>query len=617
MSYCLNPHCQKPQNQNNANNCLTCGTKLLLKQRYRAIKPIGQGGFGRTLLAVDESKPLKPPCVIKQFIFQAQGTDNTQKAAELFEQEALRLNELGKHNQIPNLLDYLAQEEHQYLVQEYIDGYDLAEILKEQGIFKEAQIWELLNSLLPVLEFIHSRDVIHRDIKPENIIRSRDGKLCLVDFGAAKVVTGTAILQTGTSIGTPEFVAPEQSRGKAIYSSDLYSLGTTCIYLLTGVSPFELFDISEYKWVWRQYLVDNPVSDKLSNILDKLIENATSRRYQSVGKILKDVNHQKILNFNNNQSVSYSNVEKKSISTTVKQLKNMYWQCVNTLTAETTLINSIAINPDGKILASGSYCWSVKLWNIKTGKLLQTINYDYPINAVTFSPNRSILAIADSGNFIRLWDVNSSKTIIQLKAHKGLFTGINCLAFSPDSRIIASGGGDKTVKLWDINTGSEIRILKAHKKSVNSVVISPNGKFLASGSADKTVIIWDLNTGKILTSFTTNSKVNSVDFSPNGKIIATGGENFFIKLWEVITGKEIFTLNSEYWVKYVTFSPNGEILATSSYNNDIKLWDVNTKQEICTLTGHSGKVNSLVFSPDGQSLFSGSNDNTIKIWQCK
>ena len=617
MSYCLNPRCEKPQNTNDSQFCLSCGTKLLLKQRYRAIKPIGQGGFGRTLLAVDESKPLKPPCVIKQFLLTAQGTDNTQKAAELFEQEALRLDELGKHNQIPNLLDYLTQEEHQYLVQEYIDGYDLAEILKEQGTFKEEQIWELLNSLLPVLEFIHSRDVIHRDIKPENIIRSRGGKLYLVDFGAAKVVTGTAILQTGTSIGTPEFVAPEQSRGKAIYSSDLYSLGTTCIYLLTGVSPFELFDISEYKWVWRQYLVDNSVSDELSNILDKLIENATSRRYQSVGEILKDVNHQKILNFNNNQSVSYSNVEKKSISTTVKQLKNMYWQCVNTLTAETTLINSIAINPDGKILASGSYCWSVKLWNIKTGKLLQTINYDYPINAVTFSPNKSILAIADSGNFIRLWDVNSSKTIIKLKAHKGLFTGINCLAFSPDSRIIASGGCDKTVKLWDINTGSEIRTLKAHKKSVNSVVISPNGKFIASGSADKTVIIWDLNTGKILTSFNTNAKVNSVDFSPNGKIIATGGENFFIKLWEVITGKEIFTLNSEYWVKYVTFSPNGEILATSSYSNDIKLWDINTKEEIYTLKGHSDKVNSLVFSPDGQSLFSGSNDNTIKIWQCK
>ena len=131
MSYCLNPHCQKPQNHKNAQVCSTCNTKLLLKQRYRAIKPIGQGGFGRTLLAVDESKLLKPPCVIKQFVLTAHIADNnTLKAGELFKQEALRLKNLGKHNQIPNFLYYLTQEENQYLVQEYIDGYDLAEVLK-------------------------------------------------------------------------------------------------------------------------------------------------------------------------------------------------------------------------------------------------------------------------------------------------------------------------------------------------------------------------------------------------------------------------------------------------------------------------------------------------------
>jgi serine/threonine protein kinase len=135
MSYCLNPHCQKPLNSKNANNCSTCGTNLLLKQRYRAIKPIGQGGFGRTLLAVDESQDLKPPCVIKQFLLMAQGTDNTQKTAELFEQEALRLNDLGKHNQIPKLLEYLTQDENQFLVQEYIDGHDLAEILNLKILF--------------------------------------------------------------------------------------------------------------------------------------------------------------------------------------------------------------------------------------------------------------------------------------------------------------------------------------------------------------------------------------------------------------------------------------------------------------------------------------------------
>ncbi|MEO1432387.1 MAG: serine/threonine-protein kinase [Cyanobacteria bacterium J06633_8] len=627
MSYCLNPHCQQPQNQKNANSCLNCGTQLLLKQRYRAIKPIGQGGFGRTFLAVDESKLLKPPCVIKQFLLQAQGADNTQKAAELFQQEALRLSNLGKHNQIPNFLEYLIQEEHQYLVQEYIHGYDLAQILKEQGTFKEAQIWELLNSLLPVLEFIHRHDVIHRDIKPQNIIRSQNGKLYLVDFGAAKVVTGTAILQTGTSIGTPEFVAPEQSRGKALYSSDLYSLGTTCIYLLTAVSPFDLFDIYENNWVWRQYLVDNTVSDKLGYVLDKLIENAISRRYQSVGEVLEDINNYNSISFSNNEPEIFTHQEEKSTVTTIKKNNYYSWQCVNTLTNKRDSINSIAVTPDGNILASGSYCWNVKLWEIKTGELLHTINCDYPMNAVAFSPDGLILASADSGKCIRIWNASSNKKNLIVKAHKGLFGEVNSLSFSPDSRIIASAGSDKTVKLWDVNTGEEIRTLIGHKKSVNSVAISPNGKFIISGSGDGTAILWDLNMGTLVNTLNTNAKVNSVAFSPNGNIIATGSDHYIIKLWQVSNGKKNYTIDSDNWindgvysaisVKCVTFSPNGEILATSSYNNDIKLWDVNTKQEICTLKGHSAKVNSLVFSPDGKTLFSGSDDKTIKMWRCQ
>ena len=235
------------------------------EKRYRALKIIGQGGFGRTFLAVDEQKPSKPQCVIKQFYPQAQGTDTAEKAAELFAQEAVRLNELGHHDQIPRLEAYLTQEQLQYLVQEYIEGQNLLQELKELGHgFNEAQIWQLLNEVLPILEFIHAGQVIHRDISPDNIIRRyQDKKLVLVDFGASKFATGTALVKTGTIIGKAEYIAPEQGRGKATFASDLYSLGVTCIHLMTQVSPFELFDIGEGAWVWQQFLVDNPVSDNL------------------------------------------------------------------------------------------------------------------------------------------------------------------------------------------------------------------------------------------------------------------------------------------------------------------------------------------------------------------
>lgn len=290
MSYCLNPNCPIPQNSGTTNFCVTCGAKLLLKERYRAIKPIGQGGFGRTFLAIDEDKPSKPPCVIKQFFPLAQGTNNAQKAAELFNQEAVQLDELGKHPQIPELLAYFTQDNQQYLIQQFIDGQTLSQELAQKGAFNETQIRQLLNDLLPILQFVHSHKVIHRDIKPDNIIRrSSDDKLFLVDFGAAKTTAGTALQKTGTSIGSPEYVAPEQSRGRAVFSSDIYSLGVTCINLLTKMSPFDLYDLEEDTWVWRQFLV-HPVSNSLSSILDKMLENAINKRYQSAAEVIKDLN---------------------------------------------------------------------------------------------------------------------------------------------------------------------------------------------------------------------------------------------------------------------------------------------------------------------------------------
>jgi serine/threonine protein kinase len=147
--------------------------------------------------------------------------------------------------------------------------------------------------MLPILEFIHGKQVIHWDIKPENIIRRKlDNQLFLVDFGAAKFMTPLNRSVTGTVIGSAEYVAPEQGNGKAVNASDLYSLGVSCIYLLTGISPFDLFDVGEHEWIWRQYLVNNPIGNELGNILDNLIEFGTKRRYQSASEVLQAMNLQ-------------------------------------------------------------------------------------------------------------------------------------------------------------------------------------------------------------------------------------------------------------------------------------------------------------------------------------
>lgn len=246
----------------------------LLYGKYRILRTIGQGGFGRTFLAEDVSVPNERRCVIKQFFATSSNSD---QAAELFRLEAQRLEELGNHPQIPKLLKYFEdagnQDDtaNQYIAQEFIDGQNLEQELAQDGVFTEAEIRSLLNDLLPVLQFVHDRQVIHRDIKPANIIRRRDRQLFLVDFGAAKFGSQTVLAKTGTSIGSAEYIAPEQLMGKAVFQSDLYSLGVTCIYLLTQMPPFELMDSSEGIWVWQDYLTQ-PVSQRLGQILDKMLE---------------------------------------------------------------------------------------------------------------------------------------------------------------------------------------------------------------------------------------------------------------------------------------------------------------------------------------------------------
>lgn len=288
MTYCVLPGCYQPHNPDTNQVCQSCGNRLLLKERYRPLRQIGQGGFGRTFLAIDEHIPAKPSCVVKQLCLSSTNAQSYNKAVELFYQEAVRLGDLGCHSQIPTLLAYFEQNQLLYLVQEYIEGLTLAEELG-QGTFNEFQIWELLKDMLPTLQFIHEQQIVHRDIKPANIIRrSHDRRIVLIDFGVAKLLTETALLRTGTIIGSLEFMAPEQTRGRTVPASDLHSLAIVCIHLMTGVPPFELFDVEHDRWNWRDRLPRaQSVSRRLTGILDKLLQSALNQRFQSATEVLQ------------------------------------------------------------------------------------------------------------------------------------------------------------------------------------------------------------------------------------------------------------------------------------------------------------------------------------------
>jgi len=288
VSQCLNPNCLH-QNHIQGQFCQQCGAKLLLRDRYRAIKPLSAGSFGRTFVAIDEDKPSQPLCVIKQFFPQTRSPQFIEKAAALFKREAQQLEELGKHPQIPELFAYFIENNHQYLIQEYIKGIELSRELKKYGVFNEKKLLKFLQDILQILQFIHAKQIIHRDIKPDNIIRrSRDGQLVLVDFGAVKDLKLSELNPSRTVIGSTAYAPPEQSQGKGTIASDLYSVGATSLYLLTGVRPTEFFDYSQNQWAWRQHLGQNQISEGLANILDQLLALPLAQRYSSAEAVLAD-----------------------------------------------------------------------------------------------------------------------------------------------------------------------------------------------------------------------------------------------------------------------------------------------------------------------------------------
>ncbi|MGL5065470.1 MAG: protein kinase domain-containing protein [Microcoleus sp.] len=268
----------------------------IVEKRYRILRELGRGGFGRTYLAEDTNR-YGERCVLKEFSPVVHST----KAEELFDREASMLYQL-QHPQIPRFRELLRTElsgnKSLFLVQDYIEGLTYEEILisrQQQGKnFSEAEVTQFLFQLLPILEYIHSKNLIHRDISPDNIIQNNSDKLpFLIDFGSVKQIAANAVYQLSrqqdTAIGKQGYSPSEQMRlGKVSPASDLYALAVTALVLLTGKKTQKLYDSNSKTWNWHSHV---NVSQNLGSVLDKMLAEQPRDRYQSAKEVreaLKD-----------------------------------------------------------------------------------------------------------------------------------------------------------------------------------------------------------------------------------------------------------------------------------------------------------------------------------------
>jgi WD40 repeat protein len=275
---------------------------------------------------------------------------------------------------------------------------------------------------------------------------------------------------------------------------------------------------------------------------------------------------------------------------------------------------SVAVSPDGRLVAAASWVNVVHLWDRVTGKQVGTFTgHRSEVQQVVFSPDGGCLASAGSDGTVRIWQIPTGNEIRTLEAST---EPVRSVAFSPDGRYLIAGGWDKLVRLWDTSDWRQRYALVGHTAPIMKMTFSPDGRRIASVSHDRTVRLWDVASGRQIQTFTGHSlQVSGIAFSPDGQTLASSSEDETIRLWDLATGTGRWTLTGhKAWVYDVAFNPDGRRLVSAGFDNTVRLWDAQNGHELCMLVGHTAGACSVTFCADGRWLLSSSFDGTVKFW---
>ena len=610
-------------NQEQATYCFSCEQPLhvpvketLLKQRYRIIGLAGQGGFGAVYKAVD-THCANRLVAIKEITLSSLSAQEVIEATDAFHREVLVLSGLT-HPNLPRLYDHFTDEQHWYLVTDFIEGETLERYLDKarNGRLPREEVIDTGIQLCTVLGYLHTRQppIIFRDLKPSNVIRTSEGHLYLIDFGIARHFKPGQARDT-MILGSPGYAPPEQyGRAQTTPQADIYSLGAMLHQLLTGSDPAQ----TPFRFALLP-LQDQVTPDRLQSLLLQMVAMDVNERPASIATVKQEL--ERLV----------------AISQPVGTLLTTYHE-------HNRLVLAAAWSPDGpssspgrdSCIVSGSSDGSLHIWNAATGQNMLT--YRNPSKwyawacALAWSPDGNFIACGGDDKLVQIWQVENAGTTAVTMKHFFTYSGhsnwVNAVAWSPDSRRIASASDDKTVQIWQIGntaTCKQVETYCGHPRWVEAVAWSPDGNFIASGGNDRTVHVWDVATMDTTLIYHGHLYgVNALAWSPDSTRIASCSWDNIVRVWDAITGRTLLIYDGHAdGVNALAWSPDGpssspgrgSYIASAGKDKTVQVWDASTGDTVFTYRGHTHWVYTVAWSPDGTCIASGGNDKTVQVWR--
>jgi WD40 repeat protein len=656
------PSLAVPADSDPANDLNAIPPELARHERYRVVRLLGEGGMG----SVYEAEQVVMQRRVALKVIRCAGTASP-AALERFRREVRAAARLS-HPNIVAAYDAETAGGVLFLVMEYVEGITLAWLVKERGPLPIDETCEYVRQAALGLQHAHERGLVHRDIKPDNLTRCSDGTVKILDFGLAALTAerGGGLTEANVVMGTPEYMAPEQAEDShgADIRADLYSLGCTLYYLLTGKPPYPaptpLLKVLAHR--------DRPVPSLrrarpdvppgLAAVVERLLAKKPADRYQTprelaaalrpftrpmaeprrkrwslfvaaavaalfagivltgavVYRIQTDKGELVITTESDDVEVV---VSKRGEVVKIIDKKSGKHVTLNSGDYELALKDGqegLRLSPERMTVKRGETALATvervpKQVAERVGEIRRFVGHTEGAWGVAFSPDGRYALSGDGDGTVRLWEVATGREVRRFSGPNRRLEGV---AFSPDGRqaLTASYRDGGTVQLWDVETGKEIRELKGHTGDVWRVTFSPDGRRALSGGHDS-VRLWDLESGKELRRF---ARGCGVAFSPDGRQALAGGDPL-VRLWDLETGAGLRELRGHTeQVTSVVFLPGGRQALSCSHDRTLRLWDLDSGQEIRCYSGHMGLVHNVAITRDGKFGLSSSSDKTVRLW---